>query len=102
MDGIEFFSPVKINAGRCALEHLPAELASLGARRPILCSAEGPAAGRRLKTVVQAFSASQMAPAVAGSLPLQPTESDIDALARLCRLRDRDAFVAVGGGPAGG
>jgi alcohol dehydrogenase class IV len=41
-----------------------------------------------------------MAPAVADPHLLKPTESDIDALARLCRLRNRDAFVAVGGGPA--
>ncbi|MCF8051005.1 MAG: iron-containing alcohol dehydrogenase, partial [Desulfobacterales bacterium] len=37
---------------------------------------------------------------VAATPPLQPTEGDTAPLARLCRLRDRDAFVAVGGGPA--
>ena len=32
----EFQSPVKINAGRKALAHIPVELAAMGAERPLL------------------------------------------------------------------
>ena len=32
----EFFCPVKVIAGNAALEHIPFELATLGAKRPMI------------------------------------------------------------------
>ncbi len=37
----EFFCPVKVIAGHAALEHIPFELATLGANRPIIITDKG-------------------------------------------------------------
>ncbi|EYD11325.1 1,3-propanediol dehydrogenase domain protein [Acinetobacter baumannii 44362_2] len=37
----EFFCPVKVIAGNAALEHIPFELATLGAKRPLIITDKG-------------------------------------------------------------
>ena len=37
----EFFCPVKVIAGHAALEHIPFELATLGAKRPLIITDKG-------------------------------------------------------------
>ena len=47
----EFFCPVKVIAGHAALEHIPFELATLGAKRPLIITDKGVRANNLLAPV---------------------------------------------------
>ena len=47
----EFFCPVKVIAGNAALEHMPFELASMGASRPMIITDKGVRANGLLEPV---------------------------------------------------
>ena len=51
----EFFCPVKIIAGHAALEHIPFELATLGAKRPLIITDKGVRANNLLNPIEAAF-----------------------------------------------
>jgi len=50
----EFYCPVKVIAGHAALEHIPFELAALGARRPLLVTDAGVRGAGLLEPVLAA------------------------------------------------
>ena len=52
----EFFCPVKVIAGNAALEHIPFELATLGAKRPLIITDKGVRANGLLNPIEAAFS----------------------------------------------
>ena len=52
----EFFCPVKILAGVSALEHLPFELRSLGASRPMLITDAGVKASGIIQPLLRALA----------------------------------------------
>lgn len=52
----EFFCPVKVIAGNAALEHIPFELATLGAKRPLIITDKGIRANGLLNPIEAAFS----------------------------------------------
>jgi alcohol dehydrogenase len=52
----EFFCPVKVIAGNAALEHIPFELATLGAKRPMIITDKGVRANGLLSPIEAAFS----------------------------------------------
>ncbi len=51
----EFFCPVKVIAGHAALEHIPFELATLGAKRPLIITDKGVRANNLLAPIEAAF-----------------------------------------------
>lgn len=95
----EFFCPVKIVAGEAALEHVPFELASLGAQRPLLLTDKG-VRGSGLVDVVLAA----MNHAGSASLPVfdeVPPDSSTDIVSRIAktyRAENCDSILALGGG----
>jgi alcohol dehydrogenase len=93
-----FFSPVKVNSGRRALEHLPFELDGMNAGRPlILLDPEGTRTGLD-RVVEEAFADSGLVLGFFGGVPAAPDLSLIRDLAGLCRERGFDALIAVGSG----
>ncbi len=51
----EFFCPVKVIAGHAALEHIPFELATLGATRPLIITDKGVRTNNLLAPIEAAF-----------------------------------------------
>ena len=52
----EFFCPVKVIAGHAALEHIPFELATLGAKRPLIITDKGVRANNLLAPIEAALN----------------------------------------------
>jgi len=90
----EFLFPVKIHSGVQALAHLPFELESLDARRPLVLAGDPSAAG----IVIRSFRDSGMTIGVIDRIPAVPDLSTVEALAAVYRDNHCDALVAVGSG----
>jgi len=56
----EFFCPVKVIAGHAALEHIPFELAALGAKRPMIITDKGVRANQLLAPIEAAFESTDI------------------------------------------
>ena len=56
----EFFCPVKVVAGKAALEHIPFELNGLGAQRPMISTDKGVRAAGLLEPVITACEESEL------------------------------------------
>ncbi|MEJ5206355.1 iron-containing alcohol dehydrogenase [Acinetobacter junii] len=95
----EFFCPVKVIAGNAALEHIPFELATLGAKRPIIITDKGVRANGLLNPIEAAFSTTD---AVIGAIfDDVPPDSSLEVVrlaAELYRKQKCDAIIAIGGG----
>jgi alcohol dehydrogenase len=95
----EFFCPVKVLAGTSALEHLPFELRSLGASRPMLVTDAGVKAAGVLQPLTRALAEGDMqCAATFDDVPPDSSTKVVAACARLYRERHCDALIAVGGG----
>ncbi len=95
----EFFCPVKVIAGNAALEHIPFELATLGAKRPMIITDKGVRANGLLNPIEVAFSTTD---AVIGAIfDDVPPDSSLEVVrlaAELYRKQKCDAIIAIGGG----
>ncbi len=95
----EFYCPVKIIAGRKALEHIPFELGVLQSRRPMIITDAGVIGAGLLSHVEQAL---QMAGTEVGALFKDvPPDSSMDTVrqaAELYRTSGCDSLIAIGGG----
>lgn len=95
----EFFCPVKVIAGHAALEHIPFELASLGAKRPMIITDKGVRANQLLAPIEAAFESTD---AVIGyifdDVPPDSSLETVQKAAQLYREHQCDALIAVGGG----
>ena len=95
----EFFCPVKVIAGNAALEHIPFELATLGAKRPMIITDKGVRGNQLLAPIEAAFESTD---AVIGCIfDDVPPDSSLDTVrqaAALYRENQCDAIIAVGGG----
>lgn len=95
----EFFCPVKIVAGHKALEHIPFELSTLQATRPMVLTDKGVVAVGLLKHVEAAFADSGTGiAAVFDDVPPDSSMQTVRAAAALYRANGCDAIIAVGGG----
>lgn len=95
----EFFCPVKVIAGHAALEHIPFELATLGAKRPLIITDKGVRANNLLAPIEAAFESTDAK--IAAIFDDVPPDSSLDTVrsaAQLYRDHDCDAIIAVGGG----
>ncbi|MEW5736515.1 MAG: iron-containing alcohol dehydrogenase [Thermodesulfobacteriota bacterium] len=95
----EFYNPVKIVAGKAALDNLPLELESLSAKRPLVITDQGVVAAGLMQAVADTFAGHevQMA-AVFEDTPPDSSNHVVNAVARLFRKSGCDSIVAVGGG----
>lgn len=95
----DFFCPVKLLAGEQALEQLASELASLGARRPLLLTDKGVNA-TGLATLLANVLAEGDLPVAAiwDEIPADSSTAVVERIAKRYRELDCDSLVALGGG----
>ena len=95
----EFFCPVKVIAGHAALEHIPFELSTLGAKRPLIITDKGVRSNHLLAPIEAAFEATD---AVIGyifdDVPPDSSLETVRTAAQLYRDNNCDSIIAVGGG----
>ncbi|HUH66575.1 MAG TPA: iron-containing alcohol dehydrogenase [Syntrophales bacterium] len=96
----EFISPVKINSGNKALEHIPCELDALDARKPLVIAERGAAAKYRIDVLIEAFKDSGITIGIFDEVPPLPSLLLIKELFGIYRDRGFDAIIAMGGGSA--
>ncbi|QIO09535.1 iron-containing alcohol dehydrogenase [Acinetobacter lanii] len=95
----EFFCPVKVIAGNAALEHMPFELASMGASRPMILTDKGVRANGLLEPVETAFAATEVTIAsIFDDVPPDSSLETVRAVADAYRSNNCDAIIAIGGG----
>ncbi len=95
----EFFCPVKVIAGHAALEHIPFELATLGATRPLIITDKGVRANNLLAPIEAAFeSTDAVIGAIFDDVPPDSSLETVRKAANLYREHQCDAIIAVGGG----
>ena len=95
----EFFCPVKVIAGHAALEHIPYELASLGAKRPMIITDKGVRTNNLLTPLEAAFESTDVEIGfVFDDVPPDSSLETVRAAAQAYRMNNCDAIIAVGGG----
>lgn len=95
----EFFCPVKVIAGHAAIEHIPFELATLGAKRVLIITDKGVRNNQLLEPIEAAFSSTDAV--IAGIFDNVPPDSSLETVrkaAALYREQNCDAIIAIGGG----
>src|SRR5690606_12746383 len=95
----EFFCPVKVIAGHAPIEHIPFELATFGAKRPLIITDQGVRANNLLIPIEDAFESADAV--IAGIFDDVPPDSSLETVrkaAKLYRDQNCDAIIAVGGG----
>jgi len=94
----QFTCPVKTNSGMKALEHLPAELASLDAARPVILTDAATTGAGAVRTLTNAFGDSGMTLGLFDDIPKAANLSLIEELKKACLEKRYDAIIALGGG----
>ncbi|RZG79568.1 iron-containing alcohol dehydrogenase [Acinetobacter sp. WCHAc060033] len=95
----EFFCPVKVIAGHAALEHIPYELSSLGAKRPMIITDKGVRANNLLAPIEAAFTSTDVEISfIFDDVPPDSSLETVRAVAQAYRTNNCDAIIAVGGG----
>ncbi|MCK5894139.1 MAG: iron-containing alcohol dehydrogenase [Endozoicomonadaceae bacterium] len=95
----EFFSPVKIIAGQKALEHIPYELTSFGASRPLIITDTGIVHAGLVEPVKQTLLISNISvSAIYSDVPPDSSTTLVRRIATIYRETNADAIIAIGGG----
>lgn len=95
----EFFCPVKVIAGNAALEHMPFELASMGASRPMIITDKGVRANGLLEPVEAAFESTEVKIGfIYDDVPPDSSLETVKSVADAYRTNSCDAIIAIGGG----
>ncbi len=97
----EFFCPVKVIAGKAALEHIPYELNSLAAKRPMIVTDKGVRAAGLLEPVIAACEESGLEiVSIYDEVPPDSSLQVVSAIAEVYRQDKCDSIIAIGGGSA--
>lgn len=97
----EFFCPVKVIAGKAALEHIPYELTGLGAKRPMIVTDKGVRAAGLLDPVIAACEESGLEIiSIYDDVPPDSSTGVVKDIAAIYRREKCDSLIAVGGGSA--
>jgi alcohol dehydrogenase len=95
----EFFCPVKVIAGHAALEHIPFELSTLGAKRALIITDKGVRANKLLAPIEAAFTATDtIIAAIFDDVPPDSSLETVRKAAQIYREQQCDAIIAIGGG----
>lgn len=94
-----FKCPLKINCGSHALDHLPVELAAVGARAPLILANGSHIGKKQLKTVIDAFCTSGLTLGVYDGLTDRVQQELLPVLATVYRDGGCDSLIVVGSGP---
>jgi alcohol dehydrogenase len=95
MDDV-FVCPVKTHCGLRALEHIPYELGTYGACKPLLLCDETTASDARRQTVIDALRGAQISLVVADLPSTAAGFAVLEQLAAIYRDKDCDAILALG------
>ena len=93
-----FTCPVKTNAGRKALEHIPFELKAFNAVKPLVITSRVMAGLGLVDAVSNAFKDSGMTIGVYDGVPENPDVKLIRELSSIYRDKGFDSVIALGGG----
>lgn len=97
----EFFCPVKVIAGKAALEHIPYELTGLAAKRPMIVTDKGVRAAGLLDPVIAVCEESGLdIVCIYDDVPPDSSTTVVRNIAELYRKEKCDSIIAVGGGSA--
>jgi alcohol dehydrogenase len=97
----EFFCPVKVIAGKAALEHIPYELTGMAAKRPMIITDKGVRAAGLLEPVVSACEESGLEiVSIYDDVPPDSSTDVVRDIAGIYRSEKCDSLIAVGGGSA--
>jgi len=94
-----FKCALKINCGNHALDHLPVELAAVGARAPLILANSDRIGEKRLRAVVSAFRTSGLTLGIYDQLTDRVQQELLPVLAAVYRDGGCDSLIAVGSGP---
>jgi alcohol dehydrogenase len=95
----EFFCPVKVIAGSAALEHIPFELATLGAKRAMIITDKGVRSNKLLEPIQASFeNTDSLIAVIFDDVPPDSSLQTVRRAAQLYREHNCDALIAVGGG----
>ncbi|OEC42643.1 iron-containing alcohol dehydrogenase [Aeromonas sp. DNP9] len=95
----DFFCPVKLLAGEQALEQMASELASLGARRPLLLTDKGVNATGLATLLANVLAEGELpVAAIWDEIPADSSTAVVERIAKRYRELDCDSLVALGGG----
>lgn len=95
----EFFCPVKVIAGKAALEHIPYELSGLASTRPMVITDKGVRAAGLLEPLIEVCEESQLEIAtIFDDVPPDSSTAVVAKIAALYRKKKCDSLIAVGGG----
>lgn len=95
----EFHNPVKIISGNKALDNLPSELETLGAKRPMVITDKGVSGAGLLKIFIDSFASSGMIiGAVFDDVPPDSSSEVVERITSIFRQNRCDSLVALGGG----
>ena len=95
----EFFCPVKVIAGHAALEHIPFELSTLGAKRPMIITDKGVRSNNLLTPIETAFESTDTNIGyIFDDVPPDSSLETVQKAAQFYRENNCDAIIAVGGG----
>ncbi|MBF0451536.1 MAG: iron-containing alcohol dehydrogenase [Candidatus Magnetomorum sp.] len=97
---IEFICPVKTNAGKKGLDHIPIELKALNAERPIVITDQETANKGLSKHMINAFKDSGMHFGLFEGVPKTADVKTIRNLSQKFLYKGFDAIIAMGGGAA--
>ncbi|AZT83585.1 iron-containing alcohol dehydrogenase [Marinobacter sp. NP-4(2019)] len=97
----EFFCPVKVIAGKAALEHIPYELTGMSAKRPMIVTDKGVRAAGLLDPVISACEESGLEiVSIYDDVPPDSSTGVVRDIAGIYRSEKCDSIIAVGGGSA--
>lgn len=95
----EFFCPVKVIAGKAALEHIPYELTGLAAKRPMIITDKGVRKAGLLEPVITACEESGLEiVAIYDDVPPDSSTTVVRDITAIYRSEKCDSIIAVGGG----
>lgn len=95
----EYFNPVKILAGKNALENIPYELGQLGCKRPILLTDRGVIKAGLKKIFIDALAGSKIIIAATyENIPQDSSDAVVNEIGELYRQNKCDCIIALGGG----
>jgi len=100
-ENYEFICPVKTNAGKRALEHLPVELQVFNARRPLIITGKEMVYKRLAKKVFKAFNDSGIALGIFDGVDESADLAVVKEIVRIFRSGEHDSLLALGGDTVG-
>ena len=97
-NGFAFTCPFKTNSGKKALEHLPVELASLNAYKPLIITSRELAGWKAIGTLTNAFGDSGMTLGVFDDVTDTADLNVVEQIRDICVKGQYDSIIALGGG----